>query len=597
VKSFHQIGVPLLYLAILAGLPLLSILGHDQAALADPASELPTKLWCYEVYTRVGLLGGELSSIGFPNGGPLNNPDLVGTVMLRLLQPLLGRAGGYNAMVVLQLWLSMTAAWLLARDLTRDHRAALVAAVAFGLYPLVLVYCVAGAVTDMLNLWPYPLAILFGLRALRRGRAWDGVAAGACVGLGFISCPYNAVVFSAILVPALLGLPFLVRGGWTPERDPKAHGRLGAWPRALGGLLLGVLVTAGLYALWLRGMMADADSQMAASYVDATRHAPPFTTLQPLVEHRYTAFLSDYVAVGKGELISREAGSRYLRAFSVGFGVLALCAIGLLASWRRRAAVLFWLGVALFFVLASLGPFLPIHGQLSTTEPSNPVWLGLYYGFPGAKLLLEPFRYALGAALAFGLVAAVGARALQRRLGGWVGWLLPLLLVLEQALLSPVPVPLPAASLSVDPAYAELDEHMPPGALIELPYFDRGSERFSRWHFLNQLEHRRPILDEVIGFLPRYSVENHYLRALISAEKDRGQIRAEPPDPERIEPDRLRLADDGFVAIVVDPEAYASPAKLQRVEVLLAPLGEPLLLHGRMVYPLIEPRSSTPIEP
>ena len=47
----------------------------------------------------------------------------------------------------------------LVRSQVRSRGAALYGAVVFVLTPLVLVYCVAGAVTDMLNLWPWALAL------------------------------------------------------------------------------------------------------------------------------------------------------------------------------------------------------------------------------------------------------------------------------------------------------------------------------------------------------------------------------------------------------------------------------------------------------
>ena len=582
----NRVLLPLLFLLAFALLPGLSLIGQGDAYLADAYSELPVKIFGFELFPRVNFFGGHISSISFPNSGPLNNADVLGTVVHLVLSPILGSAHAYNALVLLQLWLNMVAAWLLARDLTRDSRAALVAGVSFGLYPMVMAYCVAGAITDMLNLWPYPLAILFLMRALRRGTWGSAMAGGAFVGLGFVTCPYNAVVFSAFAVPFLLCLPFLMRSGWVPERDPMAHGRLGDWPLVIGAAVLGVALSAGIYMLWLRGLMGAEDSQMASSYVDATRHVAPYPSLTPQVEHRYTTFLMDYLAMGKDELIVREAGSRYYRAFSVAFSLLALGLLGFVSSWRRRFTVGFWFVVALFFALASAGPYLPVTEALSLNSPGNPVWLGLYHGLPGSGLILEPFRYALGVSLALGLTAAVGVRALQRRVGGWVGWVVPCVVVAEIALLSPVPVPLPTAKLQVDPAYAELDEYLAPGAIIELPYLAEGSGRFVRQHFANQLVHGRAIPNEVMGFLPRYFIGNNFLRAVVRAERLSATIEIDPPVPAMIAVDRDRLHQDGFSAIVVDPELFAGPEQLEAALALLDPLGQPLHLHGRLIYSL-----------
>ena len=89
--------LPLLFLLAFALLPALSLLGHGGSYLADVDSELPVKLFGFELFPRVGLLGGEISSISFPNPGPLNNVDVVGTVVYQALRPLLGRANAYNS--------------------------------------------------------------------------------------------------------------------------------------------------------------------------------------------------------------------------------------------------------------------------------------------------------------------------------------------------------------------------------------------------------------------------------------------------------------------------------------------------------------------
>jgi len=580
--------LPLLYLALIAALPCLSLLGDGGGYLADPFSELPVKLWVFETFGHsVPLLGGVVEGIGHPASGALNNPDVVGTLLMSAFRPLLGGPGAYNGMVVLQLWASMAACWLLARDLTRDHRASLMAAVVFGLSPLVLVYCVAGAVTDMLNLWPYPLAIFWLLRAMRRGNNRDALLGGAAVGVGVIICPYNAVIFSALAVPLLALLPWIRRSWLTLSPDPEATARPVDWLRVGLLALLAAGLTGGAYLLWLRGLMADPSSLMSDEQVASTRHAAPWPFLEPLHQDRYVAYLMDYLAVGKEQLVVRETGSRYFRAFSTGLLVPSLALLGLLASRGRRWVVGFWLVVAAFFAVASTGPFLPLASDLSLPGAYNPVWMGVFHLLPGSSMILEPFRYALGVSLALGLASAVGVVALQRRFGAWVGWVLPGVFVLELALLSPVPVPLPTSALEPDPAYAALDEVLPPGAIIELPYFTRGSHRFERVHFLNQVTHGRAIPDEVTGFLPRYLLQNHLSSELIELERCSEHLLIRDHDMALIDIDRQKLVDDGFVGIVVDHNAYENDRRRDAVMALLGKLSHPTRHHGRAVFSLV----------
>ncbi len=575
----------LLYLGILAALPALSLVGGG-GFLADPWSELPVKLWGFSAHWP-SLFGGLITGIAHPDPGVLNNPDIVGTVVVQTQQGIFGLTGAYNLLIVLQLWATMAATWLLARDLLRDHRAALSAAVVFGLSPLVLVYCVAGAVTDMLNLWPYPLALLWLLRALRRGTSRDALLGGLMFGVGFVTCPYNAVIVSAMVVPLLAVMPWLWRAGVTPVPDPEATASPRTWLRVGLLALLGLGLVGGAYALWMRGLMADAGSLMSDDQVSSSRHAAPWLYLEPAHSDRYVAYLLDYLAVGKDQLISREMGSRYYRAFSLGLVAPCCALLGLRASRGRRWAVGAWLVVGLFFVLASTGPFLPLAADLSLPGAYNPVWMGVFHLLPGSDLILEPFRYALGASLGLGLAAAVGVLALQRRFGAWVGWALPLVLVAELALLSPVPVPLPSAQLEVDPAYDTLDEILPDGAIVELPYFDRGTHRFDRMHFLNQLHHGRSIPNRVEGFLPSTLLENLLTAQLVEFERCSEQQLGREQELGPLELEIDSLVDDGFVAIVIDHDGYASAERRDAVIELLVQLIEPVHFHGRTVFPLV----------
>ncbi len=576
---------PLLLLGV-AALPALSLLGHDQAFLAGPMSEIWVKIWTFETLDGLRLLGGEVLSAGFPNTGAMNNPDPLGTAFYGLLRPLLGRAGAYNLLVVTQLWVAMCAAWLLARELTGDAWAALVAGVGFGFTPLVLVYPLACGVTDILQLWPYPLALLFLFRALRRPGWRDGLSAGGFAGLGFVTCPYNFVVFSSMVFPMILGLPLAWRQGLTPRDEAWERPALVQWGRGLGGLLLGALLAAGWYALWMKWLMSGDAAQVSEEVVAGTRHIRPYRMLHPEEFKRFTAFGIEYFAVGKANLVVRDMVSRFYRAFSPGLLLMGASLLGLILARKRRWTVALWWMVVAFAALASLGPFMPWSPYHCFDSPVNPAWWAVHHLLPGGALILEPFRYALVVALGLGLAASIGVALLARRLGRWVGPAFAGLVLLEVALVSPVPVPLPVAELTVSPAYQRLDEVVEPGAIIELPFFDAGSQRFERRHFLHQLVHGRPIADEVIGFPARYLVENQYTAQLLEAEKPFGAMVVRVERPDAIDADRARLARDGFAGIVVDPSRYDSEARARYVSSLLEVLGPPVQLEDRLVYSL-----------
>lgn len=569
--------LPLLLLTALL-VPAWPLLTHG-GYLADPLSELPVRLWCHE---RVPLLGGLVEDAAFPNVGPLNDPDPLGAVFTAVLRPLVGRVAAYNAYVLGHLALTLLAAWALGKELVGDGRAALVGAVGFAFTPLALVYGVSGAVVDLLALWPWCLAARSLLRAWRRPGAVDPLLAGLWAGVGFVASPYLVLVFAALAVPALLyGLWF--RGeDLLPEGGPPPAG-----PRlaAIAGLVaLAGLLVAGPYALHMRAVMDDPTSQMSASAVTATRHSWPYPLLQPEHTHRYVAYLADYFAVGKDALIERVAASRFYRAFSPGYTLYVLAAAGIFLSARRVAAGL-WVTCAVFAIFASTGPWMPLSMHIAPAAGVNPAWW-LLRVLPGGDLLLEPFRYGFAAALALAMAATLGAAELGRRFGGWVPVGAAALWVAELVWLSPVPMPLPTAPLQVPAVYELVDDALPEGAVIELPFFDRGSDRFHRVHFYHQLVHDRPVADEVLGFPPRYLVDNQFTAALLHVEKPDGALGVAPADAARIEADRLRLREDGFAGIIVNFTAYKTPEQAARVRQLLAPFGDPVLVDAREVWSL-----------
>ncbi len=544
--------------------------------LADPLSELPVRVWGYE---RVPLLGGVVDAAAFPNVGLLNDPDPLGALFTGALRPLLGRMGAFNAYVLAQIAATLLATWALGRELTGDPRAALLGAVAFALTPLSLVYGVSGAVVDLLALWPWALAVRSVLRAWR-GVGWrDAALAGVWAGVGFIASPYLVLVFAALAVPAVLWGFFTNGQGLLADTPVPSLRRL--------AMMLGIVAAAGAlvagpYALHMANVMAAPTSQMSSSAVESTRHAWPFPLLYPDHTHRYVAFLADYVAVGKGALIERVAASRFYRAFSPGLVLIALAVAGLVLA-PRKGPVGLWLFCAGFAILASTGPWMPITMHLSFAAGVNPAWWMLYT-LPGGDLLLEPFRYGLAAALALAMAGTLGVAALARRYGAWVPFAAVGAWVAELVLVSPVPMPLPTVRLDVPAVYAELDTLLPPGAIIELPYFDRGTDRFFRVHFFHQLVHGRPIADEVLGFPARYLTENQFTAALLAVEKPEGALGVKVTDPGRIAADRARLATDGFAGLVVDSSGYADAALAKRARDLAEQLGQPVVDDARAVW-------------
>jgi hypothetical protein len=577
-----------------------SVLGDGELCLAEPLSELPVKLWVYDTFGQPGrFFGGVVESIGWPNPGPLNNPDLLGTLVVSGLRPLLGDCGAWNLLVGLTALANGLAAAALARQWTGSERSAQVAALAVALMPLVWVHCVAGAVLDLMNVWPFLLS-LHQLRVAYETRSIGrAAAAGLWFSLGAVLCPYNALIFA----PAVVPLGVLI--GWNGPQ----HVGLAAPPRLAEGL--GLLFAAGLGLITLampffsftQQIMADANSQIASGLVGSTRHAWPFTALHPWSE-QYVAVLSDYVAVGPGGVTVRDNVSRFYRALSPGWTVLALSVLGALLPSKRQGAGRLWTLTGLFFVLLSLGPFFGITQRFAATTPVNPLWLAVFYGFPGQALLLEPFRFGLVAACCFAVAAAIGAAVVVERGQRWRrgGAVLVAVVGLDLLLVAPRHASAPTTSSVLHPVYAELNDILPPGPILDLPFFVEGSRLFTRRPFLAVTRTGRPIPNGVAGFVPDLLRDNAFARSLLLHERHDGPHRLPDASPRERMPALRALVEAGLVGVVVHPQLYRGTRAVDGVRTELRALGEPVEVRGDWVWRLptlaeLDAEGAAPVEP
>jgi len=596
------LSVGLLLLA--ACLPLLSLVGQGPGFLVHPGSELPVRLWVIHTFRGMNLFGGMVPMVGYPHAGALNNPDPFGTLFVPLFQPLLGQAGAWNLMVVLILWANMLATWALVRDWLEDEVAAVVGALGVGLAPVLLSYCLMSSIVDLLHVWPYPLALLAWRRAVRGGQPLRGGAlSGLVAALGCVWCPY-AFVVAVSAVPVGLALEW--RRVLAALRAPVARR---AWLRAfLGAAVVGGLIV-GLYGLQLRSIMHAPGSQMSADFVALSRNTPPWAALHAQHPGQFQAYLWEYLAMGRGALMERDTASHYARTMDL---TVVLLGLGLLGAWKGRAnGTRSWLLLALFMALASTGPFLCLGGTVELPWPVNPFFHYVYWVAPQGRIILETFRYGVVTAFAVAMAAAGGVAWLRARggLGRRLAPLVPLAYVLELLFLSPLPVPLPVAHPVVGQAYAHLDQVLPPGPILELPFSDGDTGRFSRIHFFNQTVHGRPIADEVRGWPPDLLLTNAFLRTLVSAEGIEGRFhvdgspRTEPmprpedrlrqryrrlpvsePSPRELPAARRELIAEGFVGVVINPAAYSYRECLDRVLSVLGP--GVVRVDDRLVYRL-----------
>jgi hypothetical protein len=586
VKRLVPTLLSMLVLAIVAAIPLWALVAEPGACLADPASEITVKMWGFEVFASPArFFGGQITEAGHPNPGLLNNPDMIGTLIVGVLGRVIGSCPAYDLLVYLHLFANGAAAWLLARQWTRSDGAALTAGVSVALLPIVLTYCVMGAITDMLAVWPYLLSFWALRAAWDRGQALYAAAAGALLAVGFMTCPYNTIVFLPAILPLGLGL------GW--ERPEKFGLVPWSGPRPalklLGAVILGGLLVGASYVIWLKLILADPTSQMSAEAIEMSRHTYPYRALEPRTPDRYFTFIADYFRWDPTADFIRENGSRFHRVVGPGLVPIALGLIGAFLTRGRpetRSAAWLWGWAAVFLGLASAGPYLAITQRMFVARPVNIVWMGLHELFPGVKMLLEPFRYALPVGVCVALAASLGVAALTLRFGRWVPPVAVALVLAERLLMSPVPLPLPTWRPEVPAVYAELDDILPVGAIIELPFFVQATRLFYRAPFLHQRAHGRPIALFVEGRPPPYLMENPLTGALIGAEGGDPIFGPPPASDGDMVAGQAALVADGFAGIIISPRLYRYSRQRTEVKRLLEPLGRPVKKDDRWIYRL-----------
>jgi hypothetical protein len=588
-------GAILLVLAALAGLLLLSLIGHPQGVLSVPDSELAVKLWVWEDFGPTHLFAKHTDRVGWPEPGILNNPDPVGTLTSAVLRPFVGRYWAFNLHVVLITFLNLLSAWSLARFLTRDDLAALLGAAAFALTPFVVLYCIDSAIIDVLNLWPWVAGIRYALDAGATGSRWKAGVSGLLFGAGLLACVYNTVVFAGALLPLAFLAPMLLGNLKKSRKLPTWTAALAEW----GGLLLCVAAPFTILAVFMVGSLhsvtSSSTSQLPAEFIASTRHVAPYLSLHPSQFDRMFTNIQDFFAVGPSAVIERQAAARFLRAYAPGFVVWAFALIGAL---RFRGAWI-WMLLGLWGLLASTGPYLPLNESHYLPHAWNPAWILPRYLIPGSTLLLEPFRYVIWAVLGLSMAAACGVAWIRQRTHAAVPVVALLLFLGELVALSPIPIPLPTTDFEIPEAYAQLDEVLPPGAIIELPYHVRGGKLFDRRHFLHLLAHERPIPDIVLGFVPPLFKENQFLADILHVERPYGALAVRVSVPGDIPAHRQELAGMGVAGIIVDPMGYRNFDTRERVLTRLDELGPRLDVGGRILYRVepLPPGSGVPDRP
>jgi hypothetical protein len=380
----------------------------------------------------------------------------------------------HNSVVLIGLTFSVIGMYLLARRLTGDPAAALVAAVVFAFCPFLFART---AHIQLMMTAPMPFALLAFHRFADRVSVPRAVVLGVAIAVQALFCAYYG-----ILTGLLVGLGVLtfavMRGLW---REPRW------WYLSLLAALVSLLIVLPFFLPYLtlqeetgfRRALADSNRYSADWRAYFASSAWAHRWMLPIIERWKEVLFPGFTAVVLG-----------------GYGMFASLrqrGDNLTASPLERPVTVFYL---LAFIVALWSSFGPPGGLYSV----------LYQTIPVFSLLRAPGRFGLAVTLALAVFAAAGVTLLLRRVSSrtrpWAGAALVILAVAE---LSTTIRYLPARGVPRPYKMLAVAER---GPVAEFPFYYLPHDRFRQTlYMLGSTAHWQPLVNGYSDYIPRDVVQ------------------------------------------------------------------------------------------
>lgn len=590
MKNATPSGLGLLALALYA-VGVLAFLGPallsgGQRVLGDAESDVWKHLW------GAWWMGRELGAGQFPTwtdlqnypeGGRLYIIDPLNAGLAALCAPLLGLVQAYNVVMAFQVLAAALAAWALARHLTGDGRAALVAGAAYGFCPYILTSGVSSGIAETSNLAWLPLGIL-GLLLGFSGRGGLGSILLGAAGLAMSAMGSWYFGMAALVFGLLLGAWTAWTGSVPTPEAPPARWRYPVLACVLAGLLM--LPVAVLFA----GTLGGEGSLLARIGITERMEASSLDFLHRRGEFKNDADVAGYLLPGKNRLSVADDVDRRLKSVYCGLISLGLASAGL---WRAGRWARFWALTGLVMLLLSLGPFLYLAPGVGLPGPWNPVWALAFYAIPGFRMIAIADRLSVVVQLCVALLAAAGlARWLpEGRRGTLTAALVATLILAEVVVASPVPWPIPTSIAEVPPAIQALASQSEPGALVPLPLNRTQNTLQPGEYYFWQTFHAKPMPIALTTRFPHSMMENRLVGTLYLCED---LAYGEPPPAMAVLPGLEELQKAGFRWFLVNA-SLMHPQTARKVEkALTGLLGAPQRFDDGALLYRVPPGASDP---
>jgi len=388
------------------------------------------------------------------------------------LQAIMGGYTAYSLVFMGFIALNGCAMYFLAREWTGSAAAAFIAGLIYGFWPFTLSR--SGQPNIIVVCW-IPLALLYLRRTVEKGHKRDAVLTAIFLVLTGMA-RWHLLIMGGVIV----GLYLLYK--CLTDSDCRTWRTFGLL--MLIGLLVMILL-APLAAPIIIAQMTQANPEDI--FIDKqSRHQ---TDLLAYVFPNHNLSLWGRVASRLGKINTQD------RVPFLGYTAIILAFYGMMKNWRSTR---FWVLVAMVYLALALGPQLRFYNRV---YPQVPMPYRLVGDLFFIRVLRMPNRFNVFLGLPFGMLAALGVRALLqgRRFGQKPVLLIGTLgvLILGEYCLVPYRTLRPVVPVWYKQLAAREPDHF---AVLDVPMAPR---YYDKRYILYQTVHGKPMLEGHVSRLPR----------------------------------------------------------------------------------------------
>jgi len=437
------------------------------------------------------------------------------------LQAVVGNAAAYNFTVWWSWPLAGFGAYLLAREVTGDRRAAFVAGLIYAFYPY---HFAQRNHLNLLSVQWIPFSLLFLMRTVRRGRVRDGILAGvffACSGLSG---------WHLLTLSGMLGGLWLVYA-WLTERHE--------WSRENWKALMVMMVV-------LAALVGPLLAPIAWEQFVNPEGQDPYLGKEGETQSDLVSYILPSLYHPLWGHLAAPVHDRFLRnkdhAVALGYVPLALAGYGLL-RWRagkREKKV--WFFCLLVFGVLALGPFPRVNG---VAYPQIPLPYRLVGWTLPVQSLRNPERFNIVVGLCLALAVGVATGDIVRRLSVRRAAIVVVLLS-GLVLLEYWAWPFPTTTSNVPVFYYQLAADPDDFAIVDVPM----TNDLSKLYMYYQTMHGKPTVTGHVSRPPEGTYDFITSVPLLNALWNTRR----PPVDRQLSGDWAALAEYGVRYIVVHQE-------------------------------------------